>query len=212
MLLGKSKNEAKREFEKACIEHLDALYGGALKLTRSATEADELVQETYLKAFRFAHKFEWGTNLKAWLFRIMSNTFINDYRHRTHERRYVERAATESLYDEVMNTEAQAFAANPENHIFNKFLMEDLERALDDLPEDFKMVVILADMQGFSYKEVAEIIGCPIGTVMSRLHRGRRLLQRELVDYAQEYGLGNQGASPKENPTDIAEFRNRQKG
>lgn len=212
MLLGKSKKEAKREFEQACIEHLDALYGGALKLTRSATEADELVQETYLKAFRFAHKFEWGTNLKAWLFRIMSNTFINDYRHKTHERRYVERATTESIYDEVMNTEAQAYAADPENHAFNKFLVEDLERALDDLPEDFRMVVMLTDMQGFSYKEVAEIIGCPIGTVMSRLHRGRRLLQRELVDYAEEYGLGGQNAAPKEKPTDIAEFRKRQKG
>jgi RNA polymerase sigma-70 factor, ECF subfamily len=212
MLLAKSKKEAKREFETACIEHLDALYGGALKLTRSPAEADELVQETYLKAFRFAHKFEWGTNLKAWLFRIMSNTFINDYRHKSHERRYVERAATESIYDDVMNTEAQAYAADPENHAFNKFLMEDLERALDDLPEDFRMVVTLADMQGFSYKEVAEIIGCPIGTVMSRLHRGRRLLQRELVDYAQEYGLGSKGASSKDNPTDIAEFRKRQKG
>ncbi len=198
------KKKVRAEFEKACIEHLDALYAGALKLTRSASEAEELVQDTYVKAFRFAHKFEWGTNLKAWLFRIQSNTFINDYRHRGHERRYLERAATESIYDEVLDTEARAYASDPEKHVFNKFLGEELERAIDELPDDFRMVVMLTDLQGFSYKEVAEILGCPIGTVMSRLHRARRMLQRELIDFAVDAGL----TTPKgEKPTNIEEFR-----
>jgi RNA polymerase sigma-70 factor (ECF subfamily) len=211
-VFGKEKNKAKREFEAACMEHIDALYASALKLTRSSSDAEELVQETYLKAFRFSHKFEWGTNLKAWLFRIQSNTFINEYRHRGHERKYVERAATESIYDQVLDTEARAYAADPENHVFNKFLRQELDRALESLPDDFKMVVLLADVQGFSYKEVADILGCPIGTVMSRLHRGRRILQRELVDFAVDAGLAaKETMSEKERPADLAVFRNQKK-
>lgn len=205
MLFGEKK-QARREFEKACISHLDALYAGALKLTRSDTDAEELVQDTFVKAFRFAHKFEWGTNLKAWLFRIQSNTFINDYRHKGHERRYQERAATESIYDEVLDTEARAFASDPEKHAFNKFLGEELERAIDNLPDDFRLVVVLTDLQGFSYKEVAEILGCPIGTVMSRLHRARRMLQRELIDFAVDAGLTS---AEGDKPTNIQEFRNK---
>jgi RNA polymerase sigma-70 factor (ECF subfamily) len=204
----KQKKQVKREFEEACIAHLDALFAAALKLTRSSTQAEELVQDTYVKAFRFAHRFEWGTNLKAWLFRIQSNTFINDYRHRRHERAYVERAATESIYDEVLNTEAKAYAANPEKHAFNRFLGKELDKAIESLPEDFRLVVVLTDLQGFSYKEVADIIGCPIGTVMSRLHRGRRLLQRELIDWAVDAGLTT---PDKDKLTNIEEFRNKQK-
>ena len=220
-MIRKDKNKAKREFEEACVGHLDALYASALKLTRSASDAEELVQDTYLKAFRFSHKFEWGTNLKAWLFRIQSNTFINDYRHRGHERKYVERAATESIYDQVLDTEARAYAADPEQHVFNKFMKQELEQALETLPDDFKVVVVLADIQGFSYKEVADIIGCPIGTVMSRLHRGRRLLQRELVDFAVEAGIDvglkrpSEKAAPtnekETEPADIVEFRSKKK-
>ncbi len=220
-MLGSEKNKAKREFEEACLAHIDALYASALKLTRSAADADELVQDTFLKAFRFAHKFEWGTNLKAWLFRIQSNTFINDYRHRGHERKYFERAATESIYDQVLDSEARAYAANPETHVFNAFLKQELDRAVESLPDDFKIVVLLADVQGFSYKEVADIIGCPIGTVMSRLHRGRRILQRELVDFAVDAGIstkdGKDNLEIKESneakgvPADLANFRNRKK-
>lgn len=211
-MISKEKNKAKREFETACLAHLDALYASALKLTRSASDAEELVQDTYLKAFRFSHKFEWGTNLKAWLFRVQSNTFINDYRHRGHERKYVERAATESIYDQVLDSEARAYAADPEKHVFNKFMKQELERALDTLPDDFKMVIVLADIQEFSYKEVADIIGCPIGTVMSRLHRGRRILQRELVDFAVDAGISaKENLSEKEKPTDLSEFRNQKK-
>lgn len=207
----KSKS-AKQEFERACLEHLDALYASALRLTRSSSDAEELVQDTYLRALRFGHKFEWGTNLKAWLFRIQTNAFINEYRHKGRERRYLERAANETIYDEVFDREAQAFAADPEAHAFTKFFKEDLDRALDELPDDFRMVVVLADMEGFSYKEIAEMIDCPIGTVMSRLHRGRRLLQRELVDYAVEAGLAAKGAQKGGQATDISTYRNAKRG
>jgi RNA polymerase sigma-70 factor (ECF subfamily) len=207
----RAKREARKEFEAACISHLDALYASALKLTRSASDAEELVQDTFVKAFKFQHKFEWGTNLKAWLFRIQTNTFINDYRRKGHERRYVERAATESIYDEVLNAEAQAYAANPETHAFNKFMVEEIEHALEDLPDDFRLVVVLADLQGFSYKEVAEIIGCPIGTVMSRLHRGRRLLQHALIDYAVDAGVITPRGVDKGSATDLEAFRRKQK-
>jgi len=206
--------KAKKEFEQACLEQIDALYASALKLTRSGTDAEELVQDTYVRAFRFANKFEWGTNIKAWLFRIMTNTFINDYRHKGHERRYLERAATEPLYDEVFDREARAYAGNPEAHAFTKFFKKDLNRALEDLPDDFKVVVVLADLEGFSYKEIAEMIECPMGTVMSRLHRGRRLLQRELVDYAIEMDILPAGEKNKQldSPTNITAYRRLKKG
>jgi RNA polymerase sigma-70 factor (ECF subfamily) len=217
MISARSAKKARQEFEAACIEHLDALYAAALRMARNPVEAEELVQDTYVKAFRFVHKFEWGTNLKAWLFRILTNTFINSYRHKGHERKYAERAAVEPIYDEVLDQEARAYAADPEAHAFSSFFKEDLTRALDDLPEEFRLVVVLSDLEEFSYKEIADMIGCPIGTVMSRLHRGRRLLQRELADYAVEAGLragrapsgGAREGQDGAGPADIAEFRKR---
>jgi RNA polymerase sigma-70 factor (ECF subfamily) len=215
------RDETRRAFEAACVEHLDALYASALRLARDETRAEELVQDTYLRAFRAADGFEWGTNLKAWLFRILTNTFINDYRHRAHERRYAERAAVEPLYDEVLDRQARAHAADPEAALFTSFFRRDLERALDELPDDFRVAVVLADVQGFSYKEIAEMIGCPIGTVMSRLHRGRRLLQRALVDHAVAAGLvgaPEEGSAvepaeePAGRPADLGEFRRRHGG
>ncbi len=197
-----------KEFENACLEYLDPLYAAALRLTRSVPDAEELVQDTFLRAFRFARKFEWGTNLKAWLFRIQTNTFINDYRHRGRERKYLERTATEPIYDEVFNTEAAAYAADPEAHAFTRFFKNDLDRALEDLPDEFRVVVVLSDLEGFSYKEIAQMIDCPIGTVMSRLHRGRRLLQRDLVDYAVEAGLVQR--KEDDTPTSISEYKKRE--
>ncbi|MCP4675525.1 MAG: sigma-70 family RNA polymerase sigma factor [Deltaproteobacteria bacterium] len=214
-MFGKRREkETRQKFEKACLEHLDPLYASALKLTRSAHDAEELVQDTYLKAFRFADKFEWGTNLKAWLFRIQTNAFINEYRHKRHQRRYLERAATEPIYDEVFNKEARAYSSNPEAHAFTRFFKEDLDRALEELPDDFRTVVVLSDLNGFSYKEIAEIVECPVGTVMSRLHRGRRLLQRELVDHAVEAGIRVAKKADKEDAalTDITNYRRRKEG
>ena len=211
MIASSASKRATQAFENACLEHLDALYAGALKLTRNPPDAEELVQDTYLKAFRFAHKFEWGTNLKAWLFRIQSNTFINNYRKRRNDRNYTEQVTTtESLYDEVLDREARAYASDPEAHAFTNFFKHDLNRALEELPEDFRIVIVLADIEGFSYKEISEMVGCPIGTVMSRLHRGRHLLQRELLDYAIQAGI----VPEKEARTtaDFAAYRRAKKG
>ncbi len=214
MALSLKKKPKSDEFERACLEHLNGLYAAALKLTTNEADADELVQDTYVKAFRFKSKFEWGTNLKAWLYRVLTNTFINDYRHKTNERRYVERAATEPIYDELLDREARAFAANPEAHAFTRFFERELNRALDVLPDEFRLVIVLADLQGFSYKEIAEIAGCPIGTVMSRLYRGRRLLQHELIDFAVESGLeaGKARAEEASKPTDLKQFRRSREG
>jgi RNA polymerase sigma-70 factor, ECF subfamily len=207
----RAKTVERKRFEDACVEHLDALYAAALRMTRNGANAEELVQDTYVRAFRFADSFEWGTNLKAWLFRILTNTFINSYRHRAHERKYVERAAFEPIYDEVLDSEAREFASNPESHAFSTFFKRDLDRALDDLPEDFRVVVTLADLQGFSYKEISGMVDCPIGTVMSRLHRGRRMLQKQLVDHAVAVGIarGKASGSVGEGPTDINRYRNK---
>jgi RNA polymerase sigma-70 factor (ECF subfamily) len=205
----RAAQKEKEAFDKACLTHLDALYGAALRLTRNKEDAEELVQDTFVKAFKSAHRFEWGTNLKAWLFRIETNQFINNYRRRGHERRYLERAATGTLYDEVLDREARAYAANPEAHVFTKFFKADLDRALDALPDDFRVVVVLSDLEGFSYKEIAEMVGCPIGTVMSRLHRGRRQLQEALLDHAVSAGIAR-APSGKDKPgeaVDLESFR-----
>jgi RNA polymerase sigma-70 factor (ECF subfamily) len=212
----KRKTTRRPEFEEACVEYIDDLFAAALKMTRNRASAEELVQDTYVRALRFADSFEWGTNLKAWLFRILTNTFINEYRHRKHERNYIERAAAEPIYDEVLDREARAYASDPEAHAFTAFFRQELEQALDELPEDFRVVVVLADLQGFSYKEIASMVACPIGTVMSRLHRGRRLLQRQLVDYAVEAGIRNAAKLKRERDekgaTDLEDYRRRRTG
>jgi RNA polymerase sigma-70 factor, ECF subfamily len=202
-MFGRNSRAKTEEFETACMSHMDSLYAAALKMTRNQVEAEELVQDTFVRAFRFKKNFEWGTNLKAWLFRILTNTFINDYRHRKHEQRYMERASVEPLYDEVLNRHAAEYASNPENHVFTKFFKEDLDQALDEVPEDFRIAVVLSDIEGFSYKEIAEMLDKPIGTVMSRLHRGRKLLQRSLVDYAVEAGVIPSTEEEKAVPSNV---------
>ncbi|MCK9522776.1 MAG: sigma-70 family RNA polymerase sigma factor [Proteobacteria bacterium] len=217
------KSSAQLQFEADCTAHLDALYASALKLTRNREDAEELVQDVYVRAFRFAKGFAPGTNLKAWLFRILINTFINAYRRKGHERRYIERAAVEPIYDDVLNAQARAYASDPENHLLRTFFARDLEDALAELPEEYRMPVILCDMQEFSYREIADMLGCPIGTVMSRLHRGRKMLQRELADHAIAAGLsvGDDKSDGKDKGdgkdrgdvlTDMRSWRQRQKG
>ncbi len=124
------------------------------------------------------------------MFRILTNTFINGFRRKKYERQYIERATTEPIYDEVLNREAKAYAANPENHLFSSFFKTDLENALSELREDFRVILVLADIEEFSYKEIAQMLDLPIGTVMSRLHRGRKILQRQLIDHATAAGIG----------------------
>src|SRR5207302_4494097 len=189
MLDFKHTDRTRREFEALALEHLDPLYSAALRLTKNERDAEDLVQDCFLRAFRFFDKFERGTNIKAWLFKILTNTFINRYRRKVKERTVVEGAAREGTNERFVARDANESASNPEQYLFDRLLSDDVLRAIDALPIDFRLVVILADLQEFSYKEIAEILECPVGTVMSRLFRGRKLLQKTLRQYAQGAGV-----------------------
>jgi len=183
------KNRTEEEFQKALTEHLDTVYSAALRYTRNEVEAEDLVQDTYIKALRFRHRFEWGTNLRAWLLKILTNTFLNKYRKQQTGRKFYDLCEGDPVYDSFFDRLTGNYQNNPEEHMFNRFFMERLETALDRIPDDFRIVVVLSDVEELSYREISEILGCPIGTVMSRLHRARQLLKRELVDFAAEEGL-----------------------
>ncbi len=172
------------------LNYLDALYRTALRLTRNEADAEDLVQETYLKAFRFRDKYRPGTNLRAWLFRILTNSFINRYRKKQREPRQtsVEDAEDFFLYRQISAQRDEHLFPSAEEEALAKLADEDVKRAIEELPEQFRIAVILADIEGFSYKEIAEITNVKIGTVMSRLSRGRRLLGRKLWDYAKRAG------------------------
>lgn len=187
-------NTTRKEFEELTLPHLDPLYSAALRLTKNDRDAEDLVQDTFLRAYRFFDKFERGTNIKAWLFRILTNTFINRYRRSVKERNIVEGSEKEAVQERFVSRRATEYAANPEQFLFDRLLSDDVLRAIDELPIDFRLVVILADLQDFSYNEIAEIVGCPVGTVMSRLYRGRKLLQKKLKDYAIESGVVSEEA------------------
>ncbi len=198
------------EFEAVALPHLDALYAAAVRLTRNERDAEDLVQDAFLRAFRFFDKFERGTNIKAWLFRILTNTFINRYRRATKERQLLEGSEREAVTERLIGREANELAQNPEQSFFDHLLSDDVLKAIDQLPVDFRMVVVLADLQEFSYKEIAEILGCPVGTVMSRLFRGRRLLQKSLAGYAQELGIAPAGVDASE-PANLEAYREAQR-
>lgn len=200
------------EFEGLTLEYMDALYGAALRLTRSPKDAEDLVQDTYLKAFRFFDTFEKGTNIKAWLFKILTNTFINKYRRKVKEREIAETPPEDIVLDRFLSTEQVRALQEPERDFFGRLLSDEVVEALEQVPVDFRMVVILADIQDFSYKEIAEIVGCPVGTVMSRLFRGRRILQNHLYHYAIKEGIIQ---PPKDEatgaPIDLETYRQRNK-
>src|SRR3954464_11845622 len=196
MLDLRQNNRTKREFEELALQHLDPLYSAALRLTKNERDAEDLVQDTCMRAYRFFDKFERGTNIKAWLFKILTNTFINRYRRKVKERSVVEGVERESVHDQFVSRDATDFAANPEQYFFDRLLSDDVLRAIDSLPIDFRLVVILADLEEFSYKEIAEILECPVGTVMSRLFRGRKLLQKTLREYAEGQGVFRHEGEP----------------
>jgi RNA polymerase sigma-70 factor (ECF subfamily) len=187
--------ERQERLEAEALTHLDALYRTALRLSRNAQDAEDLVQETYLNAFRSLDRFEEGTNLRAWLFRILNNAFISQYRRR--KRRpssSIEDVTEYYLYDHLVEGGAAPRTENPEQEVLDKIGDEGVLRALEDLPVEFRQVELLADVEGFSYREIADILNIPIGTVMSRLYRARRRLQKVLWQEAQELGYGAAGA------------------
>ena len=183
-----SPEERQERFEETALEHLPALYNFALRLTRNDGDAEDLVQETFLKAFRFFDKFMPGTNIKAWLYRIAKNTFINRYRKKQRTPETVDFEKIESVYESIIESSQEPLGATPESDLLKGVLDEEVEAAIDGLPLEYKMVVVLSMVEEFSYKEIANILNCPIGTVMSRLHRGRKLLQQQLIEYAREKG------------------------
>jgi RNA polymerase sigma-70 factor (ECF subfamily) len=184
--------EQNARFERDALPYLDALYGAALRMTKNPESAEDLVQETFAKAFTSFHQFTEGTNLRAWLYRILTTTFINIYRKEQRqplisdgeiEEWQIAEAATHTS-DQGKSAEVEALEQLPDS---------DIKIALQELPEEFRLAVYFADVEGFSYKEVAEILGIPPGTVMSRLHRGRKLLRESLADYARERGFIKRG-------------------
>lgn len=177
------------EFEREAMLHLDTLYGAALRLTRSPSDAEDLVQDSLVKAFRFYDRFEAGTNMKAWLLKILRNTFINRYRRTVRERNVFEGAIAKPVGDGVMSRDAMRGLTRPVENAQRRLLAEEIQRALDELPEEHRTIVLLADVEELSYREIADIAGCPIGTVMSRLHRARKALQSRLVDQAVALGI-----------------------
>ncbi len=180
------------EFSDLTMEYMPALYSAALRMTRNPSDAEDLVQETYLKAYRAFASFTLGTNLKAWLYRILTNTYINTYRaaKRRPEISDVEDVEDLYLYRRVSNVDGTTQAGrSAEDEALDSFTDDEVKAALESLPEAFRMAVLLADVEGFSYKEIAEITDVPIGTVMSRIHRGRRALQKALHQFAEARGL-----------------------
>ena len=172
------------QLESDALSHIDALYRTAVRLTRNPADAEDLVQETYLRAFRALDRFQPGTNLRAWLFKILTNAFINEYRRRSRQPRSTSLDDTEEyyVYTHLIDSGIQPNAVSPEDEVLSGIADGAVVRALEELPPDFRQVVLLADVEGFAYREIAEILDIPIGTVMSRLHRARRRLQRSLVD------------------------------
>ena len=181
--------EKAQRFERDAMPFLDQLYGAAMRMTRNPTDAEDLVQETYLKAFAAFDSFQEGTNLRAWLFRILTNTYTNQYRRK---QRQPYQASADELTDWQLNDAQERITSAPrsaEAEALDRLADSDVVEALAAIPEDFRLAVYLADVEGFSYKEIAEIMDTPVGTVMSRLHRGRKLLRESLRDYAIERGF-----------------------
>jgi RNA polymerase sigma-70 factor, ECF subfamily len=191
------------QFAELAMPYMSALYSAALRMTRNPADAEDLVQETYLRAYRGFGGFREGTNLKAWLYKILTNTFINTYRAKKRRPDEVDLDdSTEDffLFRRLGGLEAADANRTPETEVLDSIPDEVVKEALEALPEQFRMAVLLADVEGFSYKEIAEIMDVPIGTVMSRLHRGRKALQKSLWEFAGERGLRPDPVEPEPAP------------
>lgn len=194
-LLLESAADRNVRFERDALAFTDQLYAAALRYTKNPEDARDLLQDTYLKAFTSFHQFEEGTNLRAWLYRVLTTTFINSYR-KGQRQPQIAQGELEDWQVGRAQSHTSDLGKSAEVEALEKLPDSDIKRALQEIPEDFRMVVYLADVEGFSYKEIAEIVGAPAGTVMSRLHRGRKQLREKLADYARE--LGYQVAPDKE--------------
>ena len=186
-VVSRSTKKKHTEFEAEALPHMDVLFNFALRTTGNEPDARDLLQETYLKAYRFWDKYEKGTNIRAWLFRIMKNSYINRYRKETKEPDKVDYDDIENFYNTI-----RAESTDPndlQEQLYGNLLGDEVTKALQSLPDDFRTVVILCDIEGLTYEEIAEFVECPIGTVRSRLHRGRKLLQATLFEYAKQQGM-----------------------
>lgn len=181
-------NNKQEKFEREALEYLDSLYNTSFYLVRNSEDAKDLVQDTYYKAFKYYYQFKESTNLKAWLFKILKNNFINSYRKKAKEPQMLEYSNVEPFLNIVQDNDGHMLNKEEES-ILNKFFSDDVTSSLEKLPYDFKTVIILSDIEGFSYREIAEIMDCPLGTVRSRLSRARKVLQKMLLFYAQNNGI-----------------------
>jgi len=179
------------DFSSGTLPYRDQLFKSALRMTRSVEDAEDLLQETYLKAFKYYGRFAEGTNFKAWLFKIMKNTFINSYRKKKLQPPKVDFDEIQEGLEETIVEQANASLVDPESWLMSVEMDHEVREALLSLPHDYKMVVLFADLEGFAYKEIAEILAVPVGTVMSRLYRGRRMLEKALLSFGRRYNYVN---------------------
>ena len=184
--LTRDEKQKQKDFDEEIIPHMDALYNFALRLTTDPNDAEDLVQDTIVKAYRFFSSYEKGTNAKAWMFRILKNSFINNYRKTSKKPSQVDYDEVSSYYESIRAERTET--SDLESLMFREMMDDDLSEALTRLPEDFRTVVLLCDVDGYTYEEIANMLDVPIGTIRSRLHRGRNLLKTELIEYAKKRG------------------------
>jgi len=216
-ILQKKRASSLDSFESDVLLHLETLYGVSCRLTKNPLEAEDLVQDSILKAIRARAQYQPGTNLKAWLLRILTNTFINRFRRGGLERVVLDGPDADPLVDGWVSAASMRALRDPESQALRPLVEAEISRALDELPEEFRVAVVLSDVEDLSYKEIAEVMDCPVGTVMSRLHRGRRILQKKLYDHAVLLGIaplegsGHQSRTT-DDPVDIAQYRAKRRG